>query len=72
MEGNLVFVDTYLCRKVEEYMGDGVTHIVTEQPWNQELEEASETNASIVVKPSWILQCNESKKLVAIQKHIVV
>jgi hypothetical protein len=48
------------------------THLVSDQKWQDAWDEILEQNPTLcVVKPSWLLACETSGKLVAPQKHLI-
>ena len=58
--------------KLVEYLTDEVTHVVTNKKWDEQFDEALESNENLrILKPDWILKCKEANKLVPWQKHIV-
>ena len=59
--------------KLEDYMGDQVTHVLTHQTWDKNFEEALEDNARLsFVNPRWIFACHAKQKLVPHQAFLIV
>ena len=57
---------------LEDYMGDKITHVITNEGWDENFDDALSNNADLIfVKPSWILACDEKQKLVPYQKYAV-
>jgi len=50
-----------------------VTHIITNEKWNQKLDQMLEDFPKLqIVKPAWLMKCHESTKLIPTQRFVVV
>jgi DNA-repair protein XRCC1 len=66
------FFDVDLVRNVSPYLSDDVTHVVTNNKWDEQFDEALENKPTLfIVKPAWIIKCNEAQKMVPAQKFLV-
>ncbi|XP_077192922.1 DNA repair protein XRCC1 [Paroedura picta] len=59
--------------EVEDYMNERVNYVITAQEWDDTFEEALNENANLsFVRPRWIYNCNERRKLIPHQPYVVV
>jgi ferredoxin len=62
-----------LCRTEDEYMGDETTHVVSDEPWSAEFDQAAVDNPGVLfVRPSWILVSHERQKREPECNHAIV
>lgn len=58
---------------VKDYMDVEVTHVVTQEPWDDKFDQAlSENNALVFVRPKWIFACHQKQSCVPCQPYLVV
>lgn len=49
---------------IENYMGDRVTHVVSNQKWDSNFDEALKENASLTfISPGWVFACHNKQKM---------
>ncbi|CAH1263828.1 XRCC1 [Branchiostoma lanceolatum] len=58
---------------MEDYMCDKVTHVITNEEWDDNFDEALSDNCDLTfVRPQWVYKCSERGKMVPHQPYIVV
>ncbi|XP_035677969.1 DNA repair protein XRCC1-like [Branchiostoma floridae] len=58
---------------MEDYMCDKVTHVITNEEWDDNFDEALSDNSDLTfVRPQWVYKCSEKGKMVPHQPYIVV
>ncbi|XP_077965792.1 DNA repair protein XRCC1-like [Styela clava] len=58
--------------KITEYMNEDVEYIITEQPWDDNFDQALTENAGLVfVRPGWLFQCGAQQRIISYQPYAV-
>uniref|UniRef100_A0A915IBL1 BRCT domain-containing protein n=1 Tax=Romanomermis culicivorax TaxID=13658 RepID=A0A915IBL1_ROMCU len=58
---------------LENYMNDKVTHVLTNEKWTDDFEEASRENSKLLfVNLDWVLECGRLEKLVDIGAYLIL
>eukprot|EP00111_Clytia_hemisphaerica_P020336 TCONS_00059905-protein len=57
---------------LHEYMGDGVTYVLSKNDWGSDFDDALNENKDLVfLRPTWLFKCHEEQKLVDTEAHII-
>jgi DNA-repair protein XRCC1 len=58
--------------KIENYMSDVVTHVVSQDKWDENFDQAVAENSSLIfVKPQWIFACHSKSTKVPHQPYTI-